>query len=96
MGYPMTCRSGSTLTFFAALAVPLFCGYASAADLRRRVLAIYRLQLALVSGLLLLANMLMPLDWTVRLGTGMLLSLVGVVGYCETVPVTADGLAGAV
>ncbi len=33
MGYPMTCRSGSTLALFAALALLSFCAHASAADL---------------------------------------------------------------
>ena len=53
-------------------------GGLGADEVRRRVLPIYRMQLALVLGLLLAANILAGLDWTQHPNTGVFVSLTGV------------------
>jgi hypothetical protein len=64
-------------------------------EVRRRVLSIYRMQLALVFGLLLAANILVGLDWTQHPNTGAFASLtgafLGVVGCAQAL---ASGYTG--
>lgn len=64
-------------------------------EIRRRVRGIYRMQLTLVFGLLLAANLLAGLDWTRHPNTGVLVSLtgafLGVVGCAQAL---ASGFTG--
>jgi hypothetical protein len=54
-------------------------GEAEVDDIRRRVRRIQRLQLVLVTGLLLVANIVVGLDWTTRTSVCLLLTLGGAV-----------------
>jgi hypothetical protein len=63
------------------------------ADIHRRVRSISRMQLALVTGLLLVANVQIALDWSTQTSTCLALSLVGtLIGIWGCAQTLASGL----
>lgn len=70
-------------------------GGRDAAEIRARVLTIQRMQVALVAGLLLLANLMVGVDWARHPTAGMALSLVGALaGVVGCAHALSSGFAG--